>query len=179
MESKYFICFKPKGDFYAFLKTLSGNIEMLNPQISALYKEELLHVTFHKPIIGNYKQALSRAIEVAALRYSNTRVVLSGLGLFHDNIVVRIQPTYHIAKLWVDVRTLAEEVSGDKGDDDNMLHVTLFKKVPNIENVRLYELTKSIPLTGLEFSFEYVCLFEKVYGGKWVEIQRLPLIGKN
>lgn len=176
MKSKYLICFKPKGEFYALLKSLSGSIEMLNPDIVALYKEELLHVTFHKPIIGNYKQALSRAIEVAALRYSNTRVVLSGLGLFHDNIVVRIQPTYHIAKLWVDVRTLAEEVSGDKGDDDNMLHVTLFKKVPNIESIRLYELAKSIPLTGLEFSFEYVCLFEKIDNGPWVEIERLRLL---
>lgn len=179
MKSKYFICFKPKGDFYALLKSLSGSIEMLNPKITTLYKEELLHVTFHKPIIGNYKKDLLKAINLATLRYSNTRIILSGLGIFHDNIVVRIQPTYHIAQLWVDIRTFIEQISGEKGDDDNMLHVTIFKNVPDIENVRLFELTKSIPFSGIEFPFEYVCLFEKKYGGKWVEIKRLPLVGKT
>lgn len=175
MKNKYFICFKPKGEFYAFLKSLSGNIEMLNPQIIPSYKEELLHVTLHKPIIGSYKKDLLKALNRLVRDYSKTRIILSGLGLFHDNIVVRIQPTYAVANLWVDVRKLVEQISNEKCNDDDMLHVTIFKKVPDIQNIKIFDLEKSIPLTGFEYPFEYVCLFEKVYGSNWVEIERLPL----
>ncbi len=179
MKSKYFICFKPKGELYALLKSLSGSIEMLNPQITPSYKEELLHVTFHKPITGNYRKHLLAALDRLVKDYSNTRIVLSGLGIFHDNIVVRIQPTYAVANLWVDVRKLVEQIANEKGNDDDMLHVTIFKKVPDIQDVKFFDLDKTIPLTGFESPFEYVCLFEKVYGSNWVEIQRLPLAIKT
>lgn len=152
---------------------------MLNPQITPSYKDELLHVTFHKPVVGSYKKDLLKVLNRLVRDYSNTRIVLSGLGIFHDNIVVRIQPTYAVANLWVDVRKLVEQIANEKGSDDDMLHVTIFKKVPDIQNVKFFDLENTIPLTGFESPFEYVCLFEKVYGGKWVEIQRLPLIGKT
>lgn len=154
-------------------------IEMLNIQITPVYKEELLHITFHKPVVGDYRKDFSDLLEYLAKTYSNTRIVLSGLGIFDDNIVMRIQPTYHVALLWVTIRKIVEHFSGEKGDDDNMLHVTLFKKVPDIEKVQLFSLVNKIPLTGTEFSLEYVCLFEKIDEGPWVEIERLSLMGET
>lgn len=175
-QKKYFVCFKPKGEFYAFVKSLSGLIEMLNPDIVALYKEELLHITFHKPIVGDHKKDLSDFLKFLVKNYSGTWVTLSGLGIFNNNIVALINPTYDVARLWVSVRNFAEQLSGEQGDGDNTLHVTLFKKVPDIKSVRLFELAKNIPLTGVRFPFEYVCLFEKIDNGPWVEIERLRLL---
>lgn len=174
---KYFIAIKPKGEFYTWLKLISGCIKNTNPGSVPVLEEELLHVTLHKPVEGDYKDFLLEVIEIIlASKYSKTRVVLTGLGIFKNKLVIRVQPTYSLAEMWSATRIAVSACNKDfESNSDDMLHVTLFENADTLKPVTLAEIARYFPLEGKEFPIEYVCLFEKKDQGKWQEIQRTSL----
>lgn len=177
-KKKYFICFKPEGDCYVWLKLLSSQLKDFNPNFNFQPYTDFLHLTFHKPVYTENKNDFLKIIKSISKRFSSTNIVLSSFGVFDDNIVIRVSPTHNLAKIWVAIRLMVSKISSvdnDRGSNENTLHFTVFTKISNHLEIKIVESNKFFPPKGLNFPIKYICLFEKIGCEPWVEIKRLPL----
>lgn len=182
MSKKFFIAFKPKDKFFAWVSRVSKNANFLIPSSEQVVSYELLHITFHEPVLaeGDESFVRERFIEILnniCLSNEKSRIVISSFASFKNKIVLLVNPNFALAKTWVEVRNLmSSEFGSFRSNTDDMLHVTVLEKADGGFLSKLYKQQPNFGCNQIEFEIEHLSLFEKSENGKWVEIERKSLM---
>lgn len=182
MSKKFFIAFKPKDKFFAWVSRVSKNANFLIPSSEQVVSYELLHITFHEPVLaeGDESFVRERFIEILnniCLNNEKSRIVISSFASFKNKIVLLVNPNFALAKIWVEARSLVwGEFGFLKPNNDDMLHVTILNQVEKSFLSKLYKQQPNFGCNQVEFEIEHLSLFEKSENGKWVEIERKSLM---
>lgn len=185
MNKKFFIAFKPKDEFFAWVSKVSENANFLIPDSVKVLDHELLHITFHEPVLAEDDEFSVRAkfiniLNNVCLNNEKSRVVVSSFALFKDKVVLLANPNFALAKIWLEARSLVRcEFGFLKPNNDDMLHITILNNVEKSFLSKLYKLQPNFGCNQVEFEIEHLSLFEKSESGKWVEIERRSLIAER